>query len=234
MNSISFILHRKASVVGALLPDSIQINGQCVGTLLCGRTLTAEVPEANLYYIEDCPFSEENAVLLGNGQRQYRILLKKVGGWKAICRSEFYIDQDSTLAKAPSLCFDELYRAIFDNKLNTLSAEEQILALCLEFVRAISDGFQEVLASSNVLRMTDALQKVGAVQYAELLQRLIATTVPGVPLPLNDDEIDLIQNQLEKVNREIGKQKTAYEELHRAFVSYLAANFDRLAHMIQK
>ena len=234
MNSISFILHRKASMIGALLPDSIQINGQCVGTLLCGGTLTAEVPQADVYYIEDCPFSGENAVLLGSGQRQYRILLKKAGGWKTICHSEFYIDQDSMLIKAPSLCFDELYRAVFENKLDTLSAEEQVLALCLEFVYAISDGFQEVHAFSNIFRMMDALRKVGAVQYADLLQRLITITVPGVPLPLNDDEIELIQNRLEKADREIWKQKTAYEELHRAFVSYLTANFDRLAHIFRK
>ena len=53
MKFVRFNIFRKAAFAGALLPYNIYINGEFVGTIKNGKTLNVDVPEADIYYLED-------------------------------------------------------------------------------------------------------------------------------------------------------------------------------------
>lgn len=50
--TVRFNIQRKPALADSLLPYKIYINGQYVGALKNGRTISAEVPRAEIYYID--------------------------------------------------------------------------------------------------------------------------------------------------------------------------------------
>ena len=221
MDAVQFILHRKTTLAGALLPIPVYINGQYVGTIHNGKTLVANVPHASVYYIEDKPFSEKNAVLYGDSRTVYRILLMRAGGWHTVSYNEFYIEQDGQPTPAPSFSFERLHSAIFENKMQKLSSTERVLALCIEFEYGLRDDIQEILASENLYSIAETLQNVGARQYAELLQNILHTDFSDVPLPLGDEQIEEMKNKIKRANEKVRNNRSAYNEFHKAFIRYL-------------
>lgn len=53
MSEVRFHIHRKSTFAGALLPYRMHINGQYIGTIRNGKSLDANVPKADAYYVED-------------------------------------------------------------------------------------------------------------------------------------------------------------------------------------
>lgn len=66
MKLVRFNIFRKAAFVGALLPYNIYINGKFVGTIKNGKTLNVEIPEADVYYLEDNNSFETAIVILAS------------------------------------------------------------------------------------------------------------------------------------------------------------------------
>lgn len=228
MDTVQFIIHRQVAFAGALLPYHIHINGEFTGTIRNGKTLTVDIPRAKTYYIEDAALSERNAVICDDGRAQYHIFIKRVGGWRTVSYNEFYSEQNGKLTQAPAFHFDKLYSAILANKIAQLSPAEQILAFCVEFDNGIRDDLQEVLASENLFSMVEALKAVGVNQYAELLNDIISNDFPNVRFPLNDEQIEQMQARIEKANEKVWNNKSAYAELHKAFILYLLENLDHI------
>ena len=108
------------------------INFQYVGALKNGRAISAEVPRAEIYYIDGGSF-EQNAVIRNENKAEYNVMLRTRGGWKTEVYCEFYICADAQMQQLPSFHFDKLLNAIFDEKVERLPHNEQTLALCLEF-----------------------------------------------------------------------------------------------------
>ena len=227
MDTVQFIIHRQSAFAGALLPYHIHINGEFTGTIRNGKTLTADVPHAKAYYIEDAALSERNAVICDDGREQYHILVKRTGGWRTESYNEFYFEQNGKLAQAPSFHFDKLYPAIWENRITQLLPAEQILAFCIEFDNEIRDDLQEVLASENLFSMVAALKEIGADQYTVLLNDIISNDFPNVKFPLNDEQIEQMQARIERANRKIQDNKSACAELHKALIHYMLENLDQ-------
>ena len=58
MKHVRFNIFRKAAFAGAFLPYNIYINGEFVGTIKNGKTLNVDVPEADIYYLEDTDYAK--------------------------------------------------------------------------------------------------------------------------------------------------------------------------------
>lgn len=98
-----------------MTPFPVYINGRYVGTLYNGKTVTAEVLRANIYFI-DSKLSEENALVYDNKQSEYSIDLKLSAGAFA-----YYIKSDSDFVKLPSVDFGKLYTASFGEPIPAIS-----------------------------------------------------------------------------------------------------------------
>lgn len=98
-----------------MTPFPVYINGRYVVTLYNGKTVTAEVLRANIYFI-DSKLSEENALLYDNKQSEYSIDLKPSAGAFA-----YYIKSDSDFVKLPSVDFGKLYTASFGEPIPAIS-----------------------------------------------------------------------------------------------------------------
>ena len=88
--TVCFNIQRKPALVDSLLPYKIYINGQYVGALKNGRTISAEVPRAEIYYIDGGSF-EQNAVIRNKNKAEYNLVLRNRGGWRTEAHCEFYI-----------------------------------------------------------------------------------------------------------------------------------------------
>lgn len=222
MKLVRFNIFRKAAFAGALLPYNIYINGKFVGTIKNGKTLNVEIPEADVYYLEDNNSFERNAVIINSNTSDYNILIKRAGGWRTDSYNEFYIDNGATIDQLPSFHFDRFMNAVFNDSIDQLSPDEQLLALCLNFCYSIMDDIQEVLASSNLSNTIEALKTIGANRYVSLLTQVIDEYFHDVPLPLNDEQIDQMYDSLNKSNQLIWEnERSAYDEIHEVMVRHI-------------
>lgn len=105
--TVRFNIQRKPDLADSLLPYKIYINGQYVGVLKNGRTISAEVPRAEIYYIDGGSF-EQNAVIRNENKAEYNLVLRTRGGWRTEAHCEFYICADAQMQQLPSFHFDKL------------------------------------------------------------------------------------------------------------------------------
>lgn len=228
METVRFIIYRKAAFAGALLPYNIYINGLFVGTIKNGKTLIIDVPKSDVYYLEDNNAFERNAVICDCNLSEYSIVLKRAGGWRTDSYNEFYIDNGGCISQLPSFHFEKFISAVYRDSVDELSSDEWLLALCLEFWNGITDDIQEVLASDHLTEIIDALQEIGATRYSKLLLQIINELFPDVALPLNDDQIDQMYDRISKANQLIwDNEKMAWNELHKGVVKHIASKLNR-------
>lgn len=135
-DTVYFVIHRKASLLGALLPHRIFINGQFAGMLRSGKTICAAVPRGNAYYVDD------------------------------------------------------------------------------------------VLSSGSLSDIIDALQVIGATQYATLILEIIQRDFCGVQFPLNEAQMTQMQAKLDRAEQEIGDAPGAYDEFRKAMARYMMARLN--------
>ena len=215
---VRFVIRRKITVPGILLPERIYINGKPAGTLHVGGRVETFVPRAKAYYLET---DSDDAILHDNGQGFYELTCKMQGGWAAPSEMRFYQKTADGEMPVQPLHSGRLYTAIFQEKLETLSKPEQTLALCREFWNGICEDADEILYSPYVREMADALHEVGAAEYEAFLRNMIAQFA-DVPLPLNDERIEAMRKRIDEFNRaETRISKTAIPELREAMALYL-------------
>lgn len=161
------------------------------------------------------------------GLPENRVLLQRHGGWRTASYDVFYVNGDRQWEPLPTFHFEKCHSAIFQNAISRLSAEEQILALCLEFEYGITDDLEEVLASENLFDIIEALQTVGAKQYADFLRHILRHDFRDVRFPLDDEQIASrpLQRRIEKTHKAIWNDKVAHDEFHKAVVLYLLTKF---------
>ena len=109
MSEVQFHIHRKSAFMGAILPYHMYINGQYIGTIRSGKSLDANVPKADVYYIEDDFLSSQNAVIYDNGLSEYNVIIKRAGGWRTESYNEFYMDKGNALEQLPSFHWEGLF-----------------------------------------------------------------------------------------------------------------------------
>lgn len=222
MKFVRFNIFRKAAFAGALLPYNIYINGKYVGTVKNGKTLNVEVPESDVYYLEDNNSFERNAVIINSNISDYNIMIKRAGGWRTDSYNEFYIDNGYTIDQLPSFHFNRFMNAVYNDSIDQLSPDEKLLALCLNFSYSIMDDIQEVLASIHLSNTIEALKTIGANQYLRLLTQVIDEYFPNVSLPLNDEQLKQMYHSLNKSNQLIWKnERPAYDELHEVLIRHI-------------
>lgn len=221
MSEVQFHIHRKSAFAGALLPYRMYINGQYVGTIRNGKSLDASVPKAGTYYIEDDILSSRNAVIFDNGLSEYSVVMKRAGGWHTGSYNEFYIGKGETLARLPSFHLERLFELR-----QSMSNCERTLALCLEFWMSAVDDLQEVLASEHLWEIITALQTIGAHKYHDLLLKIMNDDFANVGFPLNDEQVEQMQPNIEKANRVFWNNKGAETEFREAIMNFLIENLN--------
>lgn len=227
METVHFIIYRKAAFAGALLPYNIYINGQLVGTIKNGKTLNVDVPKADVYYLEDNNDFERNAVICDSDRSEYSVLLKRAGGWRTSSYNEFYLENDQQTVPLPSFHLEKYKNAIDRDSTAALSSDERILAFCLAFWSGIVDDIQELLSSDDLTEIIDALQKVGATRYANLLLQIINELFSDVVLPLSDKQLNKMHDRINIANKLIWHdKKSAGEELHSAVIKYITSRLN--------
>jgi len=215
---VRFVVHRKFAFQGLLVPEQIYINGVTAGKLPVGGHIETHVPRAKAYYLET---DDGDAILHDNEEGLYELTCQMQGGWKLPPEMRFYRKTANGEALLPEFPGERLVTAIFEEKLETLSKPEQILALCREFWNGICEDVDEVLYSPYIHEMAEALHEVGATEYAAFLRDLLERFA-DVPLPLSDEQIEVMRKRIDEFNRaETRISKTAMPELREAMALYL-------------
>ena len=226
METVHFRIHRKFAIQGGLVPYSLYVNGRFIGRIKNGETMNVDVPRADVYYLEAGPniALEPNAVIREAALSDHSITIITRGGWKTPSYSEFYMEQVDGSVRIPAFHFERLLRAVWNDRMHELSEEERLLALCLEFSTGIQDDIQEVLSSEHFSGIMEALQKIGAEKYVQLLQQILREFFPGVSLPLNDEQIDRYRQSIEAANRRIWKnERAAWDELRCCMIGHITS-----------
>lgn len=223
--TVRFNIQRKFAFADSFLTYKIYINGQYVGALKNGRTISADVPRAEIYYIDGGSF-EQNAVIHNENKAEYNVVLRVRGGWRTGAHCEFYICTDTQMQQLPSFHFDKLFDVIFNENIERLSHNEQTSALCLEFWNDIVDDVQELLASERVYKIVYSLREIGADKIADVTSDIIEKYFSGVQLPLNDEQLEQMYESVKKANKNIWENKSALDEFHDALVRYIINNFN--------
>lgn len=222
---VRFVIHRKFTFQGALLPEQIYINGMAAGKLYVGGHVETHVPRAKAYYLET---DSGSAILHDNGQSLYELTCKMQGGWKLPPEMRFYQKTANGEVLLPQFPEGKLVTAIFEERLESLSKPEQTLALCREFWNDICEDVDEVLYSRYIHEMAEALHEVGATEYEKFL-RGMTEQFADVSLPLSDEQIEAMRKRIDKFNRaETRISKNAMPELREAMALYLVEHIDEL------
>ena len=89
----------------------------------------------------------------------------------------------------------------------TMSQRERTLALSFKFWMFVTDDLQEIFASEHLFEIIAALQKIGAHGYHDMLLEIMKNDFCDVRFPLDDDQIEQMQPEIEDGNRVFWKTK---------------------------
>lgn len=224
METVHFTIYRKRAFAGALLPYNIYINGQFVGTIKNGKTLNADVPKADVYYIEDDNTFERNAVIYDKNVSEYKIILKRAGGWQTASYNEFYIDNGNKKEPIPSFHFDKFAEAAFLSGIDELPPDERRLALYLKSWDEIPSNAEEILMSNHFDEIIDALKEIGAKKFVNLFSNIINEFFPDVTLPLSYKQCRQMRDRINDANKMIrNNEKSTWDELRYIMVKHITS-----------
>lgn len=230
MNTVRFTIHRQPSFLGFLKPYKLYINGSYVGSVSNGMTLTANIQSEQAYIIEvEHPFGSNFVVPAG--AREYKTELKRASDGQNDRHTEMHLVKDEQRTLLPSFRFDKYIKSVYSDTVTQLAPAEQTLVYCMKFWHAVTDDLQEIYASPNYRSILDALCTVGAAKAANLLERLAEEYLPNAVFPLDDDQIELYQRELEKTNKAFWKDETVISEFHKEVVSYILQKLNSAANV---
>lgn len=185
-------------------------------------------PKPGVYYIEDDILSSRNAVIYDNGLSEYSVVIKRAGGWRTESYNEFYMEKGNVLEQLPSFHWEKLFELQ-----QSMSQSERLLALSVEFWMSAMDDLQEVLASEHLFEIIAALQTIGAHKYHDLLLKIMNDDFGDVRFPLDDNQIEQMQPEIEDANRAFWKNKGAEAEFRGAVTNFLITNLDASGHVFE-
>lgn len=76
-----------------------------------------------------------------------------------------------------------------------------------------------------------ALQTIGAHEYHDLLLKIVNDDFGGVRFPLDDNQLEQMQPEIEDINRAFWNNKNAEAEFHEAVANFLMANLNDSDHV---
>lgn len=230
MDTVRFVIHRRPSLLGALLPYKLYINGSYVGSISNGKTQIFNIPSAQAYIIEvGHPFGSNCVVPAG--ECEYIIELQRISDGQNDRHTEMYLVKDEQHPLLPSFHFDKYTKSVYSDTVTQLTPTDQTLAYCMEFWLAATDDLQEVYASPNYHSILNALRTVGAFGAAGLFEQLAEEYLPHAVFPLDDDQIELHAKNIEKANQTFWKNETAISEFHKEVVSYILQKLNSAANV---
>lgn len=230
MDTVRFVIHRRPSLLGALLPYKIYINGSYVGSVLNGKTLTVNIPSSQAYIIEVGQRFGSNSVVPA-GECEYKIELQRTSDGQNDRHTEMYLAKDEQRTLLPSFHFDKYTKSVYSNTVTQLAPAEQTLAYCMELWLAATDDLQEVYSSPNYHSMLVTLRTVGAAKAADLLERLAEEHLLDAVFPLDDDQIEMYTKNIEKANQAFWKDEAAISEFHKGVVCFILENLNNAANV---
>lgn len=184
-------ISRKWDLRAALIPYNVFVDGEFVGRLKNGKSLSREVERRESYIVGMGDFFGENRMITDNSSDEIRVALVMRGGWAKQCFQEFMLIDDSGALRALPNPFDKLRAAYVKSAdLCVVSAKERNLLLCAEFYLDFADGLDELAFNEKLNDMLAAAREIGATRVLDAYERTVNAHLSGVALPLTDDEID--------------------------------------------
>lgn len=98
--------------------------------------------------------------------------------------------------------------------------------ICAAVPRGNAYYVDDVLSSGSLSDIIDALQVIGATQYATLILEIIQRDFCGVQFPLNEAQMTQMQAKLDRAEQKIGDAPGAYDELRKAMARYMMARLN--------
>ncbi len=222
MKTVRFTIYRKKALSGLFLPNRVYVNGKLAGTIRFGGTLAVEVPKADLYHLTESvsPF-DDSAALFDRGDREYRVLLKKVGGRWTRTRYRFHLRTGDRIDPLPAFRFEKIKDAVWENRVQELPPDERLLSLCYAFERLLTADVVELLASESLTEILNALQEIGATQLAGILRRILDELFAGVALP----SVDRMDDRFRKADQWMESlPESAWEEFRAGVAKHLTGD----------
>ena len=232
---VKFQIARKRTLVEALIPYKLFINGEYVGILKNGKTLITEVARSDYYFIDSSYQSDtRNCIICAsvlNDPSEVFVDIRCAGGFKSLPYNKFFTVKNGAYVKLPSFDYSRYYAACFDEKLfSGLTEQERIFTRCLQFFNEVADAADEVLFDDKMPEMLDALQCIGAAKYTHIFRYITDNLFSGISLPLKDEadnDKDLLRkiHEANKLVWDSEKKNGSAEELHKCLVEYIIHNF---------
>ena len=230
---VRFQIARKLTLVEALIPYKLFINGEYVGTLKNGKTLITEIAKSDFYFIDSIFQSDRRNCFICssalNNPSHVFVEVRCAGGFKSMPYNVFFVVENGAYMKLPSFDYSRYYAACFNEKLYSgLTEQERVFTRCIKFSNEVSDAADEVLFDDELLEMLDALQCIGATQYTHIFRYIMDHLFSGISLPLTDEthnDKDLLQ-RINEANQLVwdSEKSGSAEELHKCLVEYIIHN----------
>ena len=230
---VRFQIARKLTLVEALIPYKLFINGEYVGTLKNGKTLITEIAKSDFYFIDSIFQSDRRNCFICssalNNPSHVFVEIRCAGGFKSQPFNEFFVMENGAYVKLPSFDYSHYYAACYNEELfSGLTEQERVFTRGIQFFNEVSDAADEVLFNDKLPEMLDALQCIGATQYTHIFCYIMDHLFSDISLPLTDearDDKDLLRriNEANKVVWNSEKSGSA-EELHKCLVDYIIHN----------
>lgn len=175
MSDLTLQIRRDLQISGGLRPFLIFADGDPVGVLKNGRTLSVQLPPRDAYVL-DTQFSFSGLAVLSAPETDLAALRARVN---ANGELQFLTPEGGALPK----CSVSPYVEAPDER-----PEARALRLVYEWYVSLQDGADEALMELQLPEMLAALEEVGAHGYVRCVRELLDALFPGCALPLPDDD----------------------------------------------
>lgn len=186
-DKVTFTINRKRRLGGGLSAWRIYVNGEFVGNLASGQTLTTQIPRNDAYVLSTVNYLEESREIRDESANHISVEAIKTSGFGKSSRVEFMRKSErGGLEKLPNpLERVKNYHADIDEA--SLAPKERTLRLCAEFWEEYADGLDEVLYNEKWNDMLRALKEIGADQVLHTVNGAVTKHLAGIALPLSED-----------------------------------------------
>ena len=225
--TIKLTLSRKRMLSAAFRSFDIYVNGECVGKLKNGKTITAEITKQNDYIFDvDFPFFHPR-VLSDHEGDELDVRMEIIGGNGSPLEPTFLTRKFGEYHPLDDADYSwDLLTE--DSELDLLDEPRRILGLCMIFWDAVTKSPAELLFLPRLTEIFNTLRAVGANGYADAIAKL-TEEFHDVSLPLAKEQILSDKTFLQRLRaahniiRELENQSKPgiIEEFHRAVTQHI-------------